>query len=112
MSRLVKNFDEAGSIEDAPRNGRSITVRAEENRHLVSQTLRSNPRTSQRSASHDLNGTPTVCPLTLRPPIIRPLQFVPTKFRPLTICLLTIRPIYDSFPTVRPYVFCPNFFIS
>ena len=72
-------------------------------------------------------GTPPVCPLTLRPPIIRPLQFVPTKFRPLTICLLTVRPIYNSFHlhfvplqfvplqsvpyTIRSLQFVPMYFV-
>ena len=43
------------SIEDAPRTSRPVTVRTEENRQLVSRTFHSNPRTSQRRASHDLN---------------------------------------------------------
>ncbi|CAF1432786.1 unnamed protein product [Rotaria sordida] len=55
MSRLAKKFDETGSIEDEPRNGRPITVRTEENRQRVSQTFLLNPRTSQRHASDDLN---------------------------------------------------------
>ena len=51
MSRLGKKFDETGSIEDAPRSNRPVTVRTEENRRL---TFHSNPRTSQNDESRDL----------------------------------------------------------
>ena len=55
MSRSVKKFDETNSIEDAPRSGRPVTVRTEENRELVSRTFHLNTRTLQRRESHDLN---------------------------------------------------------
>ncbi|CAF1575856.1 unnamed protein product, partial [Didymodactylos carnosus] len=53
--RLAEKFDETGSVEDAPRSGRPITVRTEENTEVVSEAFRRNPQPSQRRASRDLN---------------------------------------------------------
>jgi hypothetical protein len=52
--RLAENFDETGSVEDAPRSGRPTTVRTEENTQVVSETFRQNPKPSQRRASREL----------------------------------------------------------
>ena len=55
MCCLGTKFDETGSIEDAPRSERPVTITREGNRELVSRTFRSNSGTSQRRASHDLD---------------------------------------------------------
>ena len=52
--RLVKKFEETGSVKDAPRSDRLTSVTAEENVQLVSQNFLLNPQTSQRYAAREL----------------------------------------------------------
>ncbi|CAF4941144.1 unnamed protein product [Rotaria sp. Silwood1] len=54
IHKLVKKFDDTGSVEDSPRSGRLTTVRIEENMQLVSKTFAQNPQMSQRRASLEL----------------------------------------------------------
>ncbi|CAF5022496.1 unnamed protein product [Rotaria sp. Silwood1] len=54
IHKLVKKFDDTGSVEDSPRSGRPTTVRIEENMQLVSETFAQNPQMSQRRASLEL----------------------------------------------------------
>ena len=74
MSRLAKGFDETSSIEDVPRSDRPVTVREEENGELVSRTFHSNPRTSQRRASHDLNISYTSLQRLMQGLILKPYK--------------------------------------
>ena len=53
--QLAQKFDETGSVDDASRSGRPITVRTAENSQLVSETFSINPQPSQRRTACDLS---------------------------------------------------------
>jgi hypothetical protein len=53
--RLTEKFHETGFVEDVLRIGRPITIRTEENTHIVSETFRRNPQPSQRPPSLELD---------------------------------------------------------
>jgi transposase len=52
---LVRKFDETGSVQDAPRSGRPISVSTDDNRERVRAAFQENPETSTRRAALELN---------------------------------------------------------
>ena len=54
IHQLAKKFQETGSVEDAVRSGRPVSVCTENNADLVLETFTQDPQTSQRRASNEL----------------------------------------------------------